>query len=52
MGNLDLTLAVKENTSKMLQQSEVSDAGYKHNINNSTFSAQMTASVKSKKGEA
>ena len=51
MGNLDLTLAVKENSSKMLQQSEVSDGGYKNNINNSTFSALMSVSMNNKKGD-
>jgi hypothetical protein len=45
MGNLDLTLNVKENTSKV-QSSEISekDGGYAKNINNSTFSQLMSSS--------
>ncbi len=45
MGNLDLTLNVKENKS-----SEDKDASFAKNINNSTYSMLMSASTNQKKG--
>jgi hypothetical protein len=50
MGNLDLTLNVKDNASK-LQSSEITDkdgAGYAKNINNSTFSQLMSSTTSNK----
>ena len=45
MGNLDLTLNVKEN-----KISEDKDASFAKNINNSTYSMLMSASISQKKG--